>query len=76
MLKPRGTITYKSKMEKRFGVTLKQGYVDRVTTMLMIPPGNSDILHRLILRKTRSCEEIQKWKNQTGIAIVNSAARS
>ena len=33
--KPRGTITYKSMMEKRFGVTgmtLKQGYVNRVIT--------------------------------------------
>ena len=46
--KPRGRITYKSKMKKRFGVTLKHDYVNRVTTMLnsgMIPPGNSDILH-------------------------------
>ena len=32
--KPKGTITYKSKMEKRLGVTLKQGYVNRITTML------------------------------------------
>ena len=60
-------MTYKSKMEKRFGVDLKQDYVNRVPTILnigMIPPGNSDILHRLTLRKTRPGEEIRTWKNQ------------
>ena len=54
--KPKGTITYKSKMEKTVGATLNQGYVNRVTTVLkccIIPPGNSDVLHRLILEKTR-----------------------
>ena len=41
-------------MEKRLGVTLKQGYVNRVMSMHnsgMIYPGNSDILYRLILMK-------------------------
>ena len=41
-------------MEKRLGVTLKQGYVNRVMSMHnsgMIYPGNSDILYRLILTK-------------------------
>ena len=32
--KPRDTTTYKTKMEKRPGINLKQGYVNRVTTML------------------------------------------
>ena len=63
-------------------MTLKQDYVNRVTTMLnsgTIPAGNSDIFHRLILRKTRPGEEIQKWKNQNwagGLAIANCAART
>ena len=47
--KPKGTVNYKAKMEKRLGVTLKQSYVNRITTMLnsgMIPPENSDIAHK------------------------------
>ena len=50
--KPKGTTT---KMEKRLKVTLKQSYVNRITAMLnsgMIPPGNSDIIHRFLLGKT------------------------
>ena len=61
--KSRGTITYKTKMEKMFGVNLKQDYVNSVITMLisgMIPTENSDILHRLILGITRSSEELRK----------------
>ena len=51
-------------------VTHRQGInndINRLTTMLnssMIPPGNSNILHRLILGKTRPGEEIWKWKIQ------------
>ena len=30
----------------------------------MITPGNSDIIHRFLLQKTRQDEEIRKWKNQ------------
>ena len=59
-------MTYKSEMEKSLGVTFKQGYVNKVTEMLnsgMIPPGNSNIMHRLILGKTRVGEEIRNWKN-------------
>ena len=55
-------------MEKRLGVTLKQSYVNKITAMLnpgMIPPGNSDIIHRLLLGKTRPGSEIQTWKNQS-----------
>ena len=58
--KPKSTITDKSKMEKRLG------YFNKVTEMLnsgMIPPGNSNIMHRLILGKTRVGEEIRNWKN-------------
>ena len=54
-------------MEQSFGVTLNQGYVNRVTSILnsgMIPQGNSDIQHRLILGKKRAGEEIRKWKKQ------------
>ena len=54
-------------MEKGFGVTLKQDYVNWVATMLnggMILPENSNILHRFILGKTRPSEEIWRWKNQ------------
>ena len=66
--KPKGTTTYKAKMEKRLGTTLKQSYVTRITTMLnsgMIPTGNSDILHRFLLGKTRPGDEIRNWKNQS-----------
>ena len=55
-------------METRLRVTLKKGYVNRIMTMLnsgMIPLGNSDIIHRFLLRKTRPGAEIQTWKNQT-----------
>ena len=50
-------------MVKKFGVTLNKGYVNRVAAMLnngMIPTGKSDILHRLILGKTRTGEDIRK----------------
>ena len=60
--KPEGTINYKSKMEKRLRITLKQSYVNKITPMLdsgMIPTGNSDIIHRFLLRKTRPGEEIR-----------------
>ena len=65
--KPKGATNYRSKMEKRLGTTLKKSYVIQVTTMLnlgMIPTGNSDILHRFLLGKTRPGEEIRNWKNQ------------
>ena len=58
--KPRGTTTYKTEIKKRLGVNLRQGYVKRMTAMLdsgMIPPGNSDILYRFLLGKTRPVEE-------------------
>ena len=51
-------------MDKRLGVTLKQSYFNRVTAMLyssMIPPGSSDIIHRYLLRKTKSEEENRTW---------------
>ena len=59
--------SYKAKIEKRLGVTLRQSYVTRIMTMLntgMIPTGNSDIIHRFLLGKTRPGEEIRNWKNQ------------
>ena len=52
--------------EKRLGVMLKRSYVNRVTAMFnngMIPPRNSDIIHRFLLGQTRPGEEIQMWKN-------------
>ena len=55
-------------MEKRLGVNLRQGYVNRITAMLnsgVIPPGKSDIFHRFILEKTRPGEEIRTWKNNS-----------
>ena len=43
-------------MEKMLGITLKQSYVNRIRTMLnlgMIPTGNSDIIHRFLLRNAK-----------------------
>ena len=54
-------------MKKRFNITLRQGYVNKVAGMLntsMIPVNNGDILHCLILRKTKSGEVIKDWSNQ------------
>ena len=65
--KPKGVTNYRSKIEKRQGTALKKSYVIKITTMLnsgMIPTGNSDIIHRFLLRKTRPGEEIRNWKNQ------------
>ena len=62
-----GKKTFKMKMEKRLNTTLRQGYVCRVAEMLnkgMIPTNNGDILHRLILGKTKSGEVIKDWSNQ------------
>ena len=64
--KPMSEVTYRSKLEKRFGVHLGQRYVNKITAMLnngMIPPGNADNFHRLILGKTRPGIEIRDWKN-------------
>ena len=75
--KPRGTTTYKSKMMKSLEVNLRQDRVNRITTMLnngMIPPGNSDKLHRFLLRKTRPGNEIRTWKNKKWDGYSNSAA--
>jgi len=47
--------------KKRLGIILNQCYVNKVTTMLnsgMIPLGKSDIMHWIILGKTRAGEEI------------------
>lgn len=66
--KPKDTTNYKTKMEKRLGVNLKQSYVNRITAMLnsgMIPPGNSDIIRRFLLGKTRPGDEIWALKNQS-----------
>ena len=60
-------------MEKRLDTTLRQGYVCKVAEMLnkgMIPTNNSDILHRLILGKTKSGEVIKDWSNQDWNGIV------
>ena len=60
--KPKRKIAYKDEMEKRFDVSLRQGYVNKVTGMLskgMIPVNNEDILHRLISEKTKSREVIK-----------------
>ena len=54
-------------MEKIFDVTLIQGYVNKVAGMLdqsMIPVNKEDILHYLILGKTKSEEVIKDWSNQ------------
>ena len=62
--KPKGITTYKAKMEKRLGVTLRQSYVTRIMTMLntgMIPTGNSDIICRFLLGKTRPGDEIRNY---------------
>ena len=58
-------MTYKAKMEERLGVTLKQGYVNRITTMLnsgMIPSGNNDIVHRFLLGKKSQVQRAGRGK--------------
>ena len=60
--KPTSEVTYRSKLEKRFGVHLRKGYVKKITAMLnneKIPPENADILHRLIFGKRRQGIEIR-----------------
>ena len=74
--KPASVVTYRSKLEKRFGVHLRQGYVNKITEMLNngnIPPGNADILHRLILGKSRLGIEIRNWKIQAGMGTAKYA---
>ena len=59
--KPTGSTTYREKMEKRFDITLKQDYVNKVTEMPNngpIPTGKCDIMNHLILLKTRTGEVI------------------
>ena len=49
--KPKGEVAYKDKMEKRFDISLKQGYMNKVAEMVnqgMIPVNNGCILHRVI----------------------------
>ena len=73
--KPRGTVTYKTKVEKRLGVTLKQSYVNRRTTMLylgMIPPGNSNIVHS---RKQGQVQRFGRGKIKAGMVTTNNAAK-
>ena len=65
--KPMGKKTFKMKMEKRLDTMLRQSYVCKVAEMLnkgMIPTNNGNILHRLILGKTKSGEVIKDWSNQ------------
>ena len=53
--------------------------VNRVTTMLcsgMIPPGNSDILHRFLLVKSDRVKKFGNGRTRIRTAIVNSAAKS
>ena len=72
--KPKGRITYKAKMEKKVEVTLQQSYVNNIMAMLnlrMIPPGNSNIIHRNLLRKTKPGSEIKTWKNQSWDGYCN-----
>ena len=61
--KPMGKITFKMKMVKRLDTTMRRGYVCKVAEMLnkgMIPTNNGDILHRLILGKTKAGAVLQK----------------
>ena len=65
--KPMGKMTFKMKMEKRLDTTLRRGYTCRVAEMLnkgLIPNNNGDILHRLILGKTKAGAVIKDWSNQ------------
>ena len=61
-------------MEKRFDISPRQGYINKVTDLMnsgTIPVGNSHILHRLALGKTASGEIIEDWgahKNGTDTA--------
>jgi len=64
--------------EKRLNVTLRQGYVCKVAEMLnkgMIPTNNGDILHRLILGKTKSGEVIKDWSNQDWNGICRQCGK-
>ena len=61
--KPTGSITYREKMEKRFYITLKQE-VTEMPNNGPIPTGKSDIMHHLILLKTRTGEVIKGWSSE------------
>ena len=65
--KPKERLANKDKMEKRFDITQRQGYVNKVAGMLnqrMVPVNNDNILHQLILEKTKSGEVIRGGSNQ------------
>ena len=65
--KPFGRPTYKDKIEKRFDISIRQGYVNKVTDLRnlgTIPVGKGDILHRLILGKSKPGEIIRDWGTQ------------
>ena len=71
--KLKGTTTYKTKIEKRLGVTLKQSYVNRITAMVnsgMIPPENS-----FYSGKQGWVKRFERGKNRAGIATASSTAR-
>ena len=46
------------------GIGQKYRPTDISVNLYIIPPGNSDIMHRLILGKTTKGEEIKDWKNE------------
>ena len=54
-------------MEKRFDISPRQGYTNRVTDLMnsgKIPVSNGDIHHRLILEKTKPGKIIKDWGTQ------------
>ena len=63
-------------MKKRFDISLREGYVNKGAGMLnqgMIPVNNGDILHRLILGKTKSGEVLKTEVIKVGIVSVSNA---
>ena len=71
--KTKDTIKYKSKMEKRLGITLKQNYINKIT----IPTGNSDIIYRFPLdsRKQGKEKRFGLGKTKAGMVTASSAAK-
>ena len=58
--------------------TLNQVSINKVMAMLnsgMIPPGNSEIMHRLILGKARAGEAVLKSKNQDWDGICKQCSK-
>ena len=65
-------------MEKRLGVTIKQSYVNRITTMFnsgMIPPENSDIVHRFYSGNQGQVQRFGGGRTKAGMVTASSTVK-